>query len=220
MTLNNKTFELTHCGVAYSMMPRSSVGFTNRFSDSKHSIQYDDDELTNDESDENSRELIRIEKRLKAKKKLRRQRSSPRSNIDIVIEDEATGVIAVESIKSDKKNSDSEYEDSIHEDASKTNAKRPKKTDATFNSWHDLDFPEDKFELPRTYFTDGPTPWSNFQDLVLGQRFLNARLSPAPQRTTGSNSNQITWSDSQVKIVTDLIKEANALMDMFDQVAM
>lgn len=207
-----------------SMMPRSSVGFSNRFINSKHSIQYaDDDELTNEGSDDNSKELIKIEKRLRSKTKLHRQRSSSRSNIDIVVEDEASKVVAVESIKNDKENSDSEFEDSIqeylHHDDTKRNGKSPAEKDATFNSWHDLDFPKEKFHLPRSHITDGPTPWSNFHDLVLGQRFLNARLSTVP-RNLHPNSKQVTWSDSQAKIVTDLINEANALLDIFDQVAM
>ena len=73
-------------------------------------------------------------------------------------------------------------------------------------------------ELPRNYFIEsGPTPWSNFESLVLGQRFLNARLSPVPERISRP---KVTWSDSQIKIVNDLMSEATALMDMFDQVAM
>lgn len=55
---------------------------------------------------------------------------------------------------------------------------------------------------------------------MLGQRFLNARLSPFPQRSGRSNVKHVTWSEPQVKIVNDLMQEANALMDMFDQVAM
>jgi hypothetical protein len=63
-------------------------------------------------------------------------------------------------------------------------------------------------------------PFFSQTDLVLGQRFLNARLSPVPQRVHRPNLKQVTWSDAQVKIVNDLMQEATALMDMFDQVAM
>lgn len=55
---------------------------------------------------------------------------------------------------------------------------------------------------------------------MLGTRFLNARLSPIPPRVFRPDMKQVTWSDSQIKIVNELMSEANALMDMFDQVAM
>lgn len=76
---------------------------------------------------------------------------------------------------------------------------------------------------------------------MLGQRFLNARLSPVPQRYARTTTKQVTWSDSQVKgciflrsfarkllffflslilVVSELIHEASALIEMFDQVAM
>lgn len=220
-----------------TLMPRSNVSF-KRFLDSRHSIQPYDDDMLDEDTDDPNEELFNIERRLKTKKKLSRQRSTQKSNINIVIEDETSDVIAKESIGvnhndgSDEharkfKDSESEYEDSIHEDHHqqpdilKGSVKRPKTSDATFSSWHDLDFPDEKVELPRTYFTDGPTPWSNYKDLVLGQRFLNARLSPIPQRQPSRpNVKQVTWSDSQVKVVSDLIQEANALLEMFDQVSM
>lgn len=214
-------------------MPRSSVGFNNRFRSSRQSIRYaEDEELTNEESEDDHsidrrQELLRIERNIKSKKKLHRQRSSsPSNDIAIVIDDaDSSGVKVDEPSRKEKKSSDSEFEDSIQEDCKpKITSKGPKKADSTFNSWHDLEVPDKKVELPKSYFTDGPTPWSNFQDLVLGQRFLNTRLSLLPDRqprfNQGSNINQVAWTDSQIKIVTDLIKEANALMDMFDQVAM
>lgn len=217
-------------------MPRSSVSF-KRFLGSKHSIQYtmDEEDLSNEEdTDDASKELLSIESRMKAKKKFTRQRPLPKSKIDIVVEDEAADEAAAEKTaaakaKKSKEGSDSEFEDSIQDDLQpdviKGSVKRSKQSDSTFNFWHDLDFPEEKVELPRSYFTDGPTPWANFQDLVLGQRFLNARLSPSGLRqqqrqNMNTNMKQVTWSDSQVQIVTDLIREANALNDMFDQVAM
>lgn len=212
-------------------MPRSNVAF-RKFNDPRHKIQYADEEFDSEMDEDQAAELCleKIERRLKTKKKLSRQKSTQKSNIEIVIEDDASDIIAIETIPAEipgkYKSSDSEYDDSIQGDnashdtvintgASKLNKKR---NDATFNSWNDLDFEEEKVELPRSYFIEkGPTPWSNFESLVLGQRFLNARLSPVPERRSLP---KVTWSDSQVKIVNDLMNEANALMDMFDQVAM
>ena len=56
--------------------------------------------------------------------------------------------------------------------------------------------------------------------MVLGKQFLNARFSPIPPRERRPNLKQVTWSDSQLRVVSELMNEANALMDMFDQVAM
>lgn len=202
-------------------MPRSNVAF-KQLTTPRHKIRYLDD----DEDDENEAEmqLQSIEGRIKKKSsKLARQKSQ---NIDVVIEDESD-VIAIEtfetiSMDDTRAASDSEFEDSIQDDVIiPRQRKKPVKTpNATFNSWNDLDFPAEKAELPRNYFSEGPTPWSNFQDLVLGTRFLNARLSPVPPRVFRPDMKQVTWSDSQKKIVNDLMNEANSLMEMFDQVAM
>ena len=141
----------------------------------KHKIQYDDeDKMTDDDdTDDATAEIMNIEKRIK-KKKLARQKSQ-QSAIDIVVENASQDVIASETIKTEnskKNDSDSEFEDSINDDLRpdviKGSMKRTKQSETTFNSWHDLDFPQDKVELPKSYFTDGPTPWSNFSDLVLG----------------------------------------------------
>lgn len=208
-----------------TVMPRSNISF-KRALDMKRTIQYaDEDEdadLTNDdEMFDRSAEIMSIEKRLRSKKKLSRQRSSPqRSNIEDFDDDNTK---AADPVMKSHKDSDSEYEDSIQDDLQpdvvKASVKRSK-GDTTFNSWHDLDGYDTKIELPKSYFAEGPTPWSNFHDLVLGQRFLNARLGAHPQRNARPNFKPAAWSDSQTKIVNDLIREANALMDMFDQVAM
>jgi hypothetical protein len=204
-------------------MPRSNVSF-KKFTDSRHKIQYADEDSEIDNDEEAEMCLEKIERRLKAKKKLSRQKQ--KTNIEIVIEDDSD-IIAIETIPAElpikNKTSDSEYEDSIQGDCdnvvNKSSSKSKNGKDATFNSWNDLDFEEEKVELPRNYFIEsgGPTPWSNFESLVLGQRFLNARLSPVPERISRP---KVTWSDSQIKIVNDLMSEATALMDMFDQVAM
>lgn len=223
-----------------TVMPRSNVSF-KRFTDNRHRIHYADDDEEEDDlgdseyDDDASLQIEKIERRLKAKKKLSRQRSTQKSNIDIVIEDESD-VIAIETIPAEVpmkgKNSDSEYEDSIQDELDNNStetvirrrnnvAKRQKQADSTFNSWNDLDFDDEKVELPKSCFVEGgPTPWSNFHDLVLGRRFLDARLSPISQRVHRPNLKQVTWSDTQVKIVNDLMLEANAMLDMFDQVAM
>lgn len=204
----------THCVSTQTVMPRSNVAF-KQLTTPKHKIRYLDDD---DETEEPEDNLKIIESRLK-KKKLPRQKST---NIDVVIEDESD-IIAIETFETVPMNESSELEDSIQEEIIiPQRRKAPVKTpDATFNSWSDsLDFPEEKVELPRNYFSEGPTPWSNFQDLVLGTRFLNARLSPIPPRICRPDMKQVTWSDSQKKIVNDLMNEANSLMEMFDQVAM
>lgn len=140
-------------------MPRSNVGFKT-FVGSKHKVQYaEEDEFSNDEeiSDATTQELVNIEKRLKSrqKQKLTRQRSQ-KANADF--EDEAAAAIPSVTVSREvnQNNSDSEYEDSIHEgdhraNVAKVSTKRSSQNDATFNSWHDLDFQnsDDKVVLPR-----------------------------------------------------------------------
>lgn len=174
-------------------------------------------------------ELFEIERRMKSKKKYPRQLSRSKSPV-IVIDDEMDDIMMTETQKPDKvpkkvkHDSDSEFEDSIQEDLKHRSAKASMKPssppDATFNSWYGMDVPVKKFELPKSYFHDGPTPWSNFKDLVLGQRFLNARLSVAPMARSMNNFQQAAWSEPQIRLVNELLAEAQALMEMFDQVAM
>lgn len=217
---------ILHTVSTQTVMPRSNVSF-KKFIDPRHKIQYDDISDTDDEEAEHC--LEKIERRL-TRKKLSRQKSTQKSNIEIIIEDDTCEIIQSETIPAElpykNKSSDSEYEDSIQGDFTSQETvingakkKIKKVTNVTVNSWNDLNFEEEKVELPRNYFIEqgGPTPWSNFESLVLGQRFLNARLSPVPERMTRA---KVTWSDSQLKIVNDLMQEASALMDMFDQVAM
>lgn len=201
-------------------MPRSNVKF-EKLLNSEHSLQYEPEYEDYDDEFFQRKELEQIERRLRPRSPRRSPVNNP--NIPIVVQDVEENKIIKTNEKAD---SDSEYEDSIHEDYVKQQpdiikaSMQPKNVDSTMNSWQDLDFPNNKPELPRTFFTDGPTPWSNFKDLVLGNRFLNARLSPIPMRERRPNKKEVTWSDSQVRVVSDLINEANALMDMFDQVAM
>lgn len=198
--------------------------------DSRHSVQFtaeNDEEMEEfSDPDDPGIELKRIEKRLTGGRKLSRQVSKQQEAFedttdDVIIEPTPKKTSSVSKTAED---SDSEFEDSIKDDLQpdviRGSVKRPKHSDTTFNSWQDLKAPAEKVELPRNYFADGPTPWANFQDLVLGQRFLNARLPSAPQRQFHSSMQQVSWSDSQAKVVGDLIREANALLEMFDQVAM
>lgn len=220
-----------------TVMPRSNVSFRKAY-EPRHKIQYYEDEEDEGEnlSEDPELELLNLEKKLKSKSKLTRQKSQCQQRIDIVIEDESSDVIAIETIPTEsrrrprsRKDSDSDYEE-IHEEPKviKPRPKPPSKENgAAYNSWHDLDFPDQKVELPRNYFTEGPTPWSNFQDLILGRRFLNARFSPTQPRPQQfqplhhqAHARHVTWSEPQVKIVNDLVREANGLLDMFDQVAM
>lgn len=220
-------------------MPRSSVSF-RKFLDSKQTVQYDDEM---DDGDDMKDDIMDIEKRLKSKQKLSEHSINQKFSVDIVIDSPYVKLSTRNELTSQRnaaqstsfrdKDSDSELEDSIQDDIVKKHqpdiiagsikhksAQNGADGGSTFDSWHDIDFPEneDRPELPRTYFTDGT--WSSFHNMVLGQRFLNTRLSPIPQRHHRPNLKQVNWSDLQLKIVSDLIDEANLLMEMFDQVAM
>jgi hypothetical protein len=160
-------------------MPRSNVSF-KKMLDPRHKIEYadevDDEEYRDDsdiEEDAAMLQLGKIERRMKAKKKQSRPSAGPSKSFEIVIEDE-TDVIAIETIPAampSKKNSDSEYEDSIQGDYSTETVinrgkKQQRQLDSTFNSWNDLDYDDEKVELPRSSFVEGgPTPWSNFNGL-------------------------------------------------------
>lgn len=138
-------------------MPRSNVAF-KQLASPKHKIRYLDDD---DDADPEF-EIQNIESRLKSKSKFSRQKSQ---NIDVVIEDESD-VIAIETFETiaNCEKSDSEFEDSIQEEIIIPKRRNIKTPSSTVNSWNDLDFPqEEKVELPRNYFSEGPTPWSNFQ---------------------------------------------------------
>lgn len=88
-----------------TVMPRSNVSF-KRFLESKHTVQYaDDDEWTNeDESDDSIAESTNNDKHLRARKKLTKQRSAPKSRVNIFIEDSASSdMTAVEVITTENK---------------------------------------------------------------------------------------------------------------------
>lgn len=147
----------SHTVSTQTVMPRSNVAF-KQLASPKHKIRYLDDE------DENGPEieLQSIENRFKLKSKLSRQKSK---NIDVVIEDESD-VIAIETFETiaTGEKSDSEFEDSIQEEIIIPKKRNVKTPSSTVNSWNGLDFPqEENVELPRNYFSEGPTPWSNFQ---------------------------------------------------------
>ncbi|CRL07426.1 CLUMA_CG020396, isoform A [Clunio marinus] len=214
-------------------MPRSNISFKNII-DPKQKIHYTYEENSENEEQPNNlnKELAKIAMRLDDDKKFPQHFASSQINqldvMDLVNKD-VYDAIDIETFPTEASCDtpevlDYEVDDIVHDfqpDVVKGNIKRDKRpSSVTVNSWHDLEFPDENVELPRNYFTEGPTPWSNFHDLMLGQRFLNARLSPLPSRHQQSNVNQVIWNDSQVRIVSDLIQEAKALMDMFDQVAM
>lgn len=46
------------------------------------------------------------------------------------------------------------------------------------------------------------------------------RLSPVPPRHRRPNLKRVTWSDTEQKMVLDLVSEANALLNIFDQVTL
>uniref|UniRef100_A0A1Q3FSL8 Uncharacterized protein n=1 Tax=Culex tarsalis TaxID=7177 RepID=A0A1Q3FSL8_CULTA len=97
----------------------------------------------------------------------------------------------------------------------------------TFSSWQNLDFSDEESdhyvarELPRRTTSEGNRPWADFKDLVIGNRLANMRLSPVPPRKPRApNKKTVTWSDTQHRAVSELLQEATALVDMFDQVSM
>lgn len=213
---------MTESAATQTVMPRSNVSFKSVL-DGNRSIQFVRDEKDDDESNKQSQEeieLANIEDRMQLQSKIPSQKSSP-SKISSPLR--VTETVQQESLVISDKNSDSEYEDSIQDaqpDVVQASVKRAKHEDSTFNSWQDVDRFSAKSEMSNSFVAEGPTPWSNFQDLVLGQRFLNARLSSNQKFCRQASFRQAAWTDSQVKVVRDLISEANALMDMFDQVAM
>lgn len=237
-------------------MPRSNVSFKKAY-DPRHKIQYFDEAEEEEQSDDDNFELSNLERKFSSgsskKNKLTRQKSQNKQRIDIVIEDESSDVIAIETFPTDspkstrssrsrsrsrsRRDSDSDY-DEVYEEPKVIEPRPRSKVDEPGYHWHDLDFPEQKVELPRHYFTDGPTPWSNFQDLILGRRFLESKFSPLPSipqrpqqfqyvqqpyhmpQQQPINNRHVTWSEPQVRVVNELVREANGLLDMFDQVAM
>lgn len=46
------------------------------------------------------------------------------------------------------------------------------------------------------------------------------RLSPIPPRQPSIKKKTVSWSDSQQRAIVDLITEASALIDVFDQVSL
>lgn len=78
-------------------MPRSDVAF-KKFMRSKHTVQYanDDDWSNEDDTDYATREIVDIESRLRSKKKLSRQKSTPRSNIEIFVEGASSSDVTAE----------------------------------------------------------------------------------------------------------------------------
>ncbi|XP_055645631.1 uncharacterized protein LOC129782511 [Toxorhynchites rutilus septentrionalis] len=96
----------------------------------------------------------------------------------------------------------------------------------TYNSWQNLDFSDEESdhyvarELPRRTVGEGDRPWAEFKDLVIGSRLANMRLSPITPRRARPNKKTVTWSDTHRQAFSELLQDANALVDMFDQVSM
>lgn len=134
---------------------------------------------------------------MKLKKKLPRQRSQ-HSAFEILRGNEHS---------SSTKDVDSDFEDDINKSRQQCskdfkNAKElnQMKDQTTTNQWQYLDTPQ--------------SPWSNYLD----QKFN--RCSPLfPEQPLLGSKNMI-WSDSQAQIVSNLIKESDALLEMFDQIAL
>ncbi|KAJ6639253.1 hypothetical protein Bhyg_11995, partial [Pseudolycoriella hygida] len=80
----------------------------------------------------------------------------------------------------------------------------------------DYDLPE----LPKRTVSEGYAPWKNFRDILVGNRLANMHLSPIPPRKANYRSKSVTWSDAQHRAVSELMFEASALLDVFDNVAL
>lgn len=63
-------------------------------------------------------------------------------------------------------------------------------------------------------------PWSDYRDMLIGQRLANMRLSPLPPKRPTLKKKTVSWSDTQERAVAELISEASAMMDAFDEVSM
>lgn len=63
-------------------------------------------------------------------------------------------------------------------------------------------------------------PWSDYREMLIGQRLANMRLSPLPPKRKTLKKKTVSWSDTQERAVTELISEASAMMDAFDEVSM
>lgn len=51
---------------------------------------------------------------------------------------------------------------------------KPNTLDPTLTSWEDFEISDEDIDLPdlpRKTISDGSTPWNNFKDLVIGQRY-------------------------------------------------
>lgn len=114
----------------------------------------------------------------------------------------------------------------------------------TFAYWDDLDETDnedDLPDLPRRTISEGSTPWSNFKNLIIGQRSTEKKkkknlsvllnfslfhcrldtmtLSPLHKRHTNSTKKKsVTWRDRQ-KTVTKLLHETSSLIDVFYEVS-
>lgn len=91
-------------------------------------------------------------------------------------------------------------------------------------AWDNLDFSDEEDDLPklpRRTIGEGDSPWNNFKNLIIGQRLSNMTLSPIPIRRPRLNKKSVTWSDPHhISAVSELITEASALVNIFDQVAL
>lgn len=184
---------LTEAASTQTYMPRSQYGMKG-FDD--------DDESADDENlDQPHRELRKIEKRFKSF-----QTSDLKARSSVTLKKETLEMISIEPMKKIEDLCDSGSDDSLHERYQPGFTKSKKK------------FPEQPFStaFPLARGED----WSSCQDMVLGQRFLNARFSSNAQRKSRQFMEHVTWNPPQLQAVTGLMNEANMLLEMFDQVAM
>ncbi|KAG4068361.1 hypothetical protein HA402_007881 [Bradysia odoriphaga] len=94
----------------------------------------------------------------------------------------------------------------------------------TLTSWTGFESNDDDEydlpQLPKQTISEGYAPWHNFKDILIGNRLANMHLSPLPPRRTNIKRKSVTWSDAQHQAVSELMFEATALLDVFDNVAM
>ncbi|XP_037918843.1 uncharacterized protein LOC119656550 isoform X2 [Hermetia illucens] len=128
------------------------------------------------------------------------------------------------------RNSNYRSEDEISDDSLSDSTRKfeslksngfPKIPKSTLASWHfDFSDDDDPPALPRRVGTEIPTrPWNSFRDMIIGNKLANMKLSPTPVRRASLKKKSVSWGESQHNAVAELVSEANALLNVFDQMS-
>ncbi|XP_053682834.1 uncharacterized protein LOC128733186 [Sabethes cyaneus] len=203
-------------------LPRSAVSFRKFLEAGER-----DGQNSNSGSEEAPAELVReyscFEELLKIDKQIKQFFDNELDILEVpdIPEDNASGL-------GDDNSKDKNTPDLLAMSSQETGQHKPRLAEpSTYSSWQSLDFSDEELEsyvpreLPRRTIGEGDQPWAKFKDLVIGSRVVNMRLSPIPARKPKTNNKKsVTWSDAQHRAVSDLLHEATALVDIFDQVSM